>query len=102
MLTEFFYAHGIWDQPKADTTIIIFNNLNEIKNYCENKINDTRYFDQYNKLDDYQILNKNLSKLTDLNNNIDYNNIINNENESFIEFTIGDDLFIDFTVSKIF
>jgi hypothetical protein len=53
-------------------------NLDEIKEYCKHKITNTHYLYENNKIEDYDKVNKNLSK-----------------------FTIGDDFFTDFTVIKI-
>lgn len=129
LLDEHHYAHGVWDYSGFDGKKLIFNDLIEMKKYCENVVNQLSYLNGYydndrisdlelinlkfNKLKDYQILDSKTEPVTEtasetatktisleLQEKIDYCNGID-ENEDKIHFSVGNDFYVDFTISKI-
>ena len=108
LLDEHHYAHGVWDWPTMDGKKLIFNDLIEMKKYCEDIVDKTPYLDgcedsdylsdleqidiKFNVLEDYKNLNDNkLQK--EIPCSID--------DQDNIHFTIGNDFYVDFTISKI-
>jgi hypothetical protein len=109
LLKEHSYSHGVWDLPTVDGKMLIFNNLVEIKKYCENVVNETIYLDMDEDIDrlyDIQLINIKFNGLKDYKQpiNIELQEKIhcdNDDDEYNINFTIGNDFYVDFTVSKI-
>lgn len=97
LLDEHHYAHGVWDYPSMDGKKLIFNNLIEIKKYCENVVNKTQYMDYYS---DNRYICENESRIEDL--ELIKKKFEENEfDKNIIDFTIGNDYFCVFTISKI-
>lgn len=123
LLNEHHYTQGVNDYQSNDGKKLIFDNLIDMKKYCESKINELPYIkfyfndgsdlnckeEDYKKIDvkfnmlkDYQDLNLDF-KIT----NLELKNKINNysdsnfDNDEKIKFTIGNDFYVEFTIKKI-
>ena len=86
LLDENKYAHGVWNWPSIDGTKIIFDDPKQIKEYCKNIVNETSYMNDSNSVSD---------------NDLIVNKIKNIDKKTKIEFTIGDDYYCSFNISKI-
>ncbi len=86
LLDENKHAHGVWNWPSVDGTKIIFDDPIQIKEYCKKIVDETLYLYESNSVSDYGLIR---------------NKIKNIDKESKIEFTIGDDYYCSFNISKI-
>ncbi len=73
-------------QFKVFGTKIIFDDPIQIKEYCKNVVDETSYLNDSNSVSDYGLIK---------------NKIKNIDKETKIEFTIGDDFYCSFYISKI-
>ncbi len=114
------YAHGVWSWPTEDGTKLIFDNLIDMKYYCKDIVRNGRYLNGSNdmcRINDMKLIVKKMNKLAGDNlelhekivdNDKEYNEYHeyysdrnNNDTEDKIEFKIGNDFHVSFTISKI-
>lgn len=116
------YAHGDWSWPTEDGTKLIFNDLNSVKKYCKDIVQNETYLDgqeDMDRINDTKLVIKKMNKLAgdnlELHEKIvdndeeydkdhDYYECYerrNNDTEDKVSFEIGNDFYVCFTISKI-
>ncbi len=105
MLTENIYAASLSQWFTVDGTIYIYDNLEEIKQYCKTVLKTLPYMNGENDeeiINDINLIDEMINDSNFGKNKISIFDVRDKDYyENRIEFTIGNDLYADFTITKI-